>query len=110
MAGLCEGGNEPPGSLKAKILVPPQDEDSPDPILSAGLFEGDIAGVNLSDFSPFEKNAIRDLNKRWPGGIIPYVISNSFIVRHAPLTWQWRTVRDSTLWITGGVRDKQTQT
>ncbi|XP_069698082.1 zinc metalloproteinase nas-15-like isoform X2 [Periplaneta americana] len=61
-----------------EILVPPQDEDSPDPILSAGLFEGDIAGVNLSDFSPFEKNAIRDLNKRWPGGIIPYVISNSF--------------------------------
>jgi len=61
-----------------EILVPPQDEDSPDPILSAGLFEGDIAGVNESDFSSFEKNAIRDMRKRWPGGIIPYVISGSF--------------------------------
>jgi hypothetical protein len=61
-----------------EILVPPQDEDSPDPILSAGLFEGDIAGINMSDFISFEKNAIRDLKKRWPGGIIPYVISSSF--------------------------------
>lgn len=25
------------------------DENSPDPIQSAGLFEGDIAGVNASD-------------------------------------------------------------
>ena len=54
------------------------DEDSPDPILTAGLFEGDIAGVNLSDITYFEKNAIRDLSKRWPGGVIPYVISSSF--------------------------------
>lgn len=61
-----------------EIVVPPQDEDSPDPILSAGLFEGDIAGVNLSDFNSFEKNAIRDMRKRWPGGVIPYVISGSF--------------------------------
>ncbi|PNF39872.1 hypothetical protein B7P43_G01959 [Cryptotermes secundus] len=91
-----------------EILVPPQDEDSPDPILSAGLFEGDIAGVNMSDFNSFEKNAIRDLRKRWPGGIIPYVISSSFslyersviaaavldfhaytCVRFVPRTTQW---------------------
>ncbi|PSN36353.1 hypothetical protein C0J52_19733 [Blattella germanica] len=65
-------------AAKLEILVPSQDEGSIDPILSAGLFEGDIAGVNISDFTPFEKNAIRDLSKRWPGGVIPYVISSSF--------------------------------
>ncbi|KAJ4432229.1 hypothetical protein ANN_20845 [Periplaneta americana] len=28
MAGLCEGGNEPPGSLKAKLLTQPVAEDA----------------------------------------------------------------------------------
>lgn len=33
-------------------LAPVMDENSPDPIQSAGLFEGDIAGVNASDINP----------------------------------------------------------
>lgn len=39
------------------------DENSPDPIQSAGLFEGDIAGVNASDiyiFSAVSKVAVRN--------------------------------------------------
>ncbi|XP_068085156.1 hatching enzyme 1.2-like [Anabrus simplex] len=61
-----------------QLLVPPQDENSPDPLEVAGLFEGDIAGVNASDFSNFERNAIKNLHKRWYRGVVPYVISASF--------------------------------
>ncbi|KDR20609.1 Zinc metalloproteinase nas-6 [Zootermopsis nevadensis] len=88
--GVPESEKEVPGepltpqdfenAKNLEILVPPQDEGSPDPILSAGLFEGDIAGVNISDLISFGKNGIRDFRKRWPGGIIPYVISSSFSV------------------------------
>lgn len=35
------------------------DENSPDPIQSAGLFEGDIAGVNASDIYIFEAVSIK---------------------------------------------------
>lgn len=54
-----------------------------DPILSANLFEGDIANVNLDALrenvnSPAGRNAIRDSNRKWPGGVIPYVISGKF--------------------------------
>ena len=54
-----------------------------DPILSANLFEGDIANVNLDALrenvnSPEGRNAIRDSNRKWPGGVIPYVISGKF--------------------------------
>ncbi|KAK6644309.1 hypothetical protein RUM43_000576 [Polyplax serrata] len=57
---------------------PVMDENTPDPIQSAGLFEGDIAGVNISDVLSSGRNGIRDMNLRWPGGVIPYVISAQF--------------------------------
>ncbi|KAK7862073.1 hypothetical protein R5R35_011492 [Gryllus longicercus] len=62
---------------KIELLAPPQDEDSPDPLEVAGLFEGDIAGVNASQVAQ-GRNAIRSLQMRWPRGIVPYVISASF--------------------------------
>ena len=54
-----------------------------DPILKAKLFEGDIDNVDmglleksLDGQSP--RNAIRDSWRKWPEGVIPYVISSSF--------------------------------
>nr|CAD7444994.1 unnamed protein product [Timema bartmani] len=66
-------------ALKLELLVPPQEEGSVDPLEVAGLFQGDIAGVNISDLV-LERNAIRDLGLRWSHGIVPYVISASFSV------------------------------
>nr|CAD7403560.1 unnamed protein product [Timema cristinae] len=65
--------------LCTELLVPPQEEGSVDPLEVAGLFQGDIAGVNISDLV-LERNAIRDLGLRWSRGIVPYVISASFSV------------------------------
>nr|CAD7460211.1 unnamed protein product [Timema tahoe] len=65
--------------LCTELLVPPQEEGSVDPLEVAGLFQGDIAGVNISDLV-LERNAIRDLGLRWSHGIVPYVISASFSV------------------------------
>ena len=45
------------------------------------FFEGDISGVKLttaSDDGVISKNAIKNTYQRWPGGEIPYLISNSF--------------------------------
>jgi len=55
----------------------------PDPILSANLFEGDIANVNLEALQQSVqgkagRNAIRDSWRKWPGGVIPYIISGRF--------------------------------
>lgn len=42
---------------------------------SADLFEGDIAGIeSIVDV----RNAVLDLNLRWPQGVIPYVITTAF--------------------------------
>ncbi|XP_063233842.1 zinc metalloproteinase nas-4-like [Bacillus rossius redtenbacheri] len=60
-----------------ELLVPPQEEGSVDPLEVAGLFEGDIAGVNVSELI-LEKNAARNPRKRWSYGLVPYVISASF--------------------------------
>ena len=54
-----------------------------DPILTAQLFEGDIDNVDLgllkkSVEGQAPRNAIRDSWRKWPGGVIPYVISSSF--------------------------------
>ena len=54
-----------------------------DPIELAGLFEGDIANVNMADLrglrsGEYSKNAIRELWKKWPDATIPYVISSRF--------------------------------
>ncbi|CAG2061397.1 unnamed protein product [Timema podura] len=59
--------------------IPNEEEGSVDPLEVAGLFQGDIAGVNISDLV-LERNAIRDLGLRWSYGIVPYVISASFSV------------------------------
>ncbi|XP_049830123.1 hatching enzyme 1.2-like [Schistocerca gregaria] len=63
----------------AALLQPPLDEGSPDPILAAGLFEGDIAGVSPEDVLVNRNAAIRDgSTRRWEGGVVPYVISAAF--------------------------------
>ena len=54
-----------------------------DPILTAKLFEGDIDNVDLgllkkSVEGQSPRNAIRDSWRKWPEGVIPYVISSSF--------------------------------
>ena len=54
-----------------------------DPTLSANLFEGDIDNVNLDALrssmdSQTSRNAIRDSWRKWPDGVIPYVISGRF--------------------------------
>ena len=59
------------------------DPGMPDPILSANLFEGDIANVNLEALQQSVqgkagRNAIRDSWRKWPGGVIPYIISGRF--------------------------------
>ena len=60
-----------------------QSDSLRDPIESAGLFEGDIANVNIADLrrlrsGDYTKNAIRELWKKWPDATIPYVISSQF--------------------------------
>ncbi|XP_046989005.1 hatching enzyme 1.2-like [Schistocerca americana] len=63
----------------AALLQPPLDDGSPDPILAAGLFEGDIAGVSPEDVLVNRNAAIRDgSTRRWEGGVVPYVISAAF--------------------------------
>ena len=63
----------------------PQEED---PISLANAFEGDILNVNAEDIKELlersstdgmkSRNAIRDPNKKWPNGVVPYVISQDF--------------------------------
>ncbi|XP_064107762.1 zinc metalloproteinase nas-4-like [Macrobrachium nipponense] len=60
--------------------------DRPDPIELAGLYEGDIALSNPQELHDMmdqagpakTRNAIIDMSKRWPNGVIPYVISSSY--------------------------------
>ena len=56
-----------------------------DPIESAKLFEGDIDNVDLGYLEETlqgnTRNAIRDSWRKWPNGVIPYVISSSFNTR-----------------------------
>ncbi|KAK8735606.1 hypothetical protein OTU49_005459, partial [Cherax quadricarinatus] len=60
-----------------------------DPIELAGLYQGDIILSSLDHVSdsamdrgrssfPRARNAIITLNRRWPNGVIPYVISSSY--------------------------------
>ncbi|MPC15145.1 Zinc metalloproteinase nas-4 [Portunus trituberculatus] len=73
-----------------------------DPIELAGLFQGDIILPNQDDYyslihvgvagfgdglagwcgvpadAPQARNAIKTMTKRWPNGVIPYVISSSY--------------------------------
>jgi len=50
-----------------------------DPIESAGLFEGDIDNVSMDDLQSTDtRNAIRDSWRKWPGAVIPYLISSQF--------------------------------
>ena len=65
-----------------------EEEDSGPPLAtdllqSAGLFEGDIAGVSAADLAAavtgdLAKNAVRDRGKLWPAATIPYPISGQF--------------------------------
>ncbi|EFX77171.1 hypothetical protein DAPPUDRAFT_106387 [Daphnia pulex] len=99
--GNADPDNEIPGepltpadfnnAKKVSMDPPPRDKLGGDPIEIAGLFEGDIAGVSSADMAigksfklgksgakPMGKNAIIDMNLRWPSSTIPYVISASF--------------------------------
>ncbi|XP_063870239.1 zinc metalloproteinase nas-4-like isoform X1 [Scylla paramamosain] len=57
-----------------------------DPIELAGLFQGDIILPNRDEYyslihpadAPQARNAIKTMTKRWPNGVIPYVISSSY--------------------------------
>ncbi|XP_047106353.1 low choriolytic enzyme-like [Schistocerca piceifrons] len=63
----------------AALQEPPLDDGSPDPILAAGLFEGDIAGVSPEDVLEDPDAAYHDgSTRRWEGGVVPYVISAAF--------------------------------
>ncbi|XP_049800867.1 zinc metalloproteinase nas-4-like [Schistocerca nitens] len=65
----------------AALQQPPLDDGSPDPILAAGLFEGDIAGVSPEDVLEDPDAAYHDgSTRRWEGGVVPYVISAAFTV------------------------------
>jgi len=100
--GLSSGGinvatvnKDPPGSpltpddFKAADYIkdvpfPEFTEKEKDPIELAQLFEGDIDNVHMSDLRSLRngghstRNAIRDSWRKWPGGVLPYIISNSF--------------------------------
>ncbi|KAG1668557.1 Zinc metalloproteinase nas-7 [Nymphon striatum] len=45
-----------------------------DPILLAGLFEGDIRGINSTE----SRNGILSAYQKWPNAVIPYVISRHY--------------------------------
>ena len=55
-------------------------------VLQANLFEGDIDNVDMNDLAMSDgggpgqqnRNAIRDSWRRWPGAVVPYVISSAF--------------------------------
>ncbi|XP_069936402.1 zinc metalloproteinase nas-13-like [Cherax quadricarinatus] len=57
-----------------------------DPIELAGLFEGDINIMTADEFydlarpaeAPQARNAVNEIDRRWPNGVIPYVISSSY--------------------------------
>ncbi|XP_045611177.2 zinc metalloproteinase nas-4 [Procambarus clarkii] len=55
-----------------------------DPIMLAGLYQGDIrlgSQQELKDMLmgvPEPRNAMAEMENRWPNGVIPYVISQSF--------------------------------
>lgn len=53
-----------------------------DPIMLAGLFQGDILLNSEEELAHLtlgtSKNAIIETEKRWPNGVVPYVISGSY--------------------------------
>lgn len=82
--------------------------NSQDPIELAGLYEGDIA-LNSpqeiqdmvikprSDDGPTARNAIIDMSKRWPNGVVPYVISSSYNSNErATIAMAMRNYQDNT--------------
>ena len=67
-------------------LQAPIDEE--DPITSGNNFEGDIKNVKIneiramydaaSNHETWMRNAIKDEWRKWPGGVVPYVISSRY--------------------------------
>ena len=68
------------------------------PFLIAGLFEGDI---NLDEKEERNgnvakrKNGVRDVNKRWPNGKIPYTISEEYNGEQIAIIKQGRVQENS---------------
>ncbi|KAK8394382.1 hypothetical protein O3P69_006522 [Scylla paramamosain] len=63
---------------------PVENPTGEDPILFAGRFEGDIILEGPDELmailgqSRKGRNMIKDHSKKWPGGVVPYVVSSSY--------------------------------
>lgn len=80
----------------------------PDPIELAGLYEGDIALISseeiqdmvagaVNDEQSMARNAMIEMNKRWPNGVIPYVISSSYNTNErATIAMAMKTYQENT--------------
>ena len=64
--------------------MPALAEGEEDPLISAGLFEGDMVGFDPS----VGANAIRDDRYRWPQNTVPYEISGQFNQREKSIILQ----------------------
>ena len=70
------------------MLKTPLAEDGNDPITRGHNFEGDIKNVDISEIRAlydsavndelWMRNAIKDEWRKWPGGVVPYVISSRY--------------------------------
>ena len=68
-----------------RLQAPIEEED---PITSGNNFEGDIKNVRIneiramydaaSNHETYMRNAIKDEWRKWPGGVVPYVISSRY--------------------------------
>lgn len=68
-------------SLVNKYAPDLSSTSSVDPIELAGLFEGDIVLSDDGMNGNGGKNGITDPSRKWPGGVVPYTISNSYSTR-----------------------------
>ncbi|KAK7113773.1 hatching enzyme 1.2-like [Littorina saxatilis] len=83
--GLVAGRPEPEPQIEVEEL-----ETVEDPEVTEGYFEGDI---ELPKF----RNAIRNLNSRWPNGIVYYRISSAFpSSTHATIVEAMREIESNT--------------
>ncbi|KAJ4449940.1 hypothetical protein ANN_01347 [Periplaneta americana] len=60
MAGLCEGGNEPPGTLKASIKI--QDFPIPSFAQTPGRGRKVMSGMVMSNFRLLKNNVTPNVN------------------------------------------------
>ncbi|KAG8192042.1 hypothetical protein JTE90_025308 [Oedothorax gibbosus] len=61
------------GAHENNEIIENEDNKYVDPLETSGEFEGDIILETAQD-----KNAVRNENLKWPGGIVPYTIARDF--------------------------------